>query len=192
MIGYKVAKNDKTKVIVTLEIPKDARTNMGRSSIAVKETAAYRADKVKVLAIEDASGTSYKTATTNFEGISLTYKVGEVVEEPSFNPDKEEIYAEGIHYYITRHIAELACMGMVENGPYHYWHANGRKCVELTSVNWKLHGLYQHWLENGQKCVEANFIENKLHGLYRRWLVDGTKLEEIIYDNGIVKEILFP
>jgi hypothetical protein len=59
MIGYKIAKNGDRRVIVTLEIPADALTNMGRSTVAVRETATYRVNKVIVLKIEDSEGNCY-------------------------------------------------------------------------------------------------------------------------------------
>ena len=106
MIGYKIAKNGDTRVVVTLEIPEDALTNMGRPSVALRETAKHRTNKAKVLAIEDASGTPHTTATSfGYDKKFLTYKVGETIEEPSYNPDPEQVCAEGIHYFLTRRVA---------------------------------------------------------------------------------------
>lgn len=39
MIGYKIVAHREKRVVVTLEIPRDARTNMNRSSIAVRDNA---------------------------------------------------------------------------------------------------------------------------------------------------------
>lgn len=185
MIGYKIAKNNSIRVVVTLEIPADAQTNMGRSSVAVRETAKYRASKAKVLAIEDASGTPYTTATSfSFDKKSLTYIVGEVIEEPTYNPDPEQVCAEGIHYFLTRRVAELYGLGKVENGLFQKWHSNGQKNVEATYVDGKHHGPYQRWYENGQKDVEVTYIDGEFHGLYQGWHENGQKYEKITYVDG--------
>ena len=82
MIGYKVAKNGEKRVVVTLEIPSDALTNMDRSTVAVKETAKHRASKAKVLKIEDEEGNCYPIAISfNYDKKSLEYKVGELLED---------------------------------------------------------------------------------------------------------------
>ena len=205
MIGYKVAKHGDTRVIVTLEIPEDAQTNMGRSSVAVRETATYRANKAKVLAIEDDSGASYASAASfSYNKKSLTYKVGEMIEEPSFNPDPEKVCAEGIHYFLSRRVAELYSLP-VENGLYQSWHENGQKWEEAHYVDGKHHGLYQswhpngqkeiemtcpdgkclYWHQNGQKYMEGTWVNGKRHGLFQRWNKNGTLLEEGIYEHGL-------
>ena len=151
MIGYKIAKNGERRVVVTLEIPSDAPTNMNRSSVVVKDTAKYRANKAKVLKIEDNEGNCYPSATSfNYDKKSLDYKVGEVVEEPSYDKDPEKVYAEGIHYFLNKRVAELFALDEVTNGLFESWHANGRKLEECSYVDGKRNGLYQAWHENGQ------------------------------------------
>lgn len=176
MIGYKVAKNGDTRVIVTLEIPEDALTNMGRSSIVVMETAKYRTNKAKVLSVEDASGISYESAhSSSYEKKSLTYKVGETVEEPSYDPDPEQVYAEGIHYFLSLSVTAHYDLETVENGLLEQWHDNGHKASEFLFVDRKLHGLSTKWFDNGQKWRKANYTEGKLHGTYEEWHPNGQK-----------------
>ena len=185
MIGYKVAKHDDIRVIVTLEIPEDAQTNMDRPSVVVRETAQHRTNKAKVLAIEDASGTPYTTANSfNYDKKSLTYTVGEMIEEPSYNPDPEEVYAEGIHYFLTRRVTELYGLGEKENGLYQCWYDNGQKFVEVTYVDGKRQGLCVRWYDNGQKEMEANYVDGKFHGLVQHWYPNGQKETEETYVDG--------
>ena len=186
MIGYKVAKNAEGNcVVVTLEIPGDALTNMERSSVAFRETAKHRANKAKVVAIEDQLGTSYTTATSfNYQHKSLTYTVGEMVEEPSYNPDPDQVCAKGIHFFLTRHVAELYDLTKVENGLYQKWHDNGQKWEEVTYLDGKRHGLYQSWHDNGQKHVEDTYVVGKLHGLFQGWFSNGQKHVEETYVDG--------
>ena len=214
MIGYKIAKNDITRVIVTLEIPKDAQTNMGRSSVAFPATAKYRASKAKVLAITGAQGAAYATATSfNYDKKSITYTVGEMIEESSYNPDPEKVCAEGIHFFLTRRVAELYGLEKVNNGLYQSWHDNGQMCTEVTYVDRKFHGryqtwwkngrtwmeatyihgkrqLYQSWYENGQKEMEVTYRDGEIHGLYKAWHITGQKWVEATYVDGERQESL--
>jgi antitoxin component YwqK of YwqJK toxin-antitoxin module len=210
MIGYKIAKNGEKRVVVTLEIPRDALTNMNRSSIAVRDTAKYRANKAKVLKIEDDEGNCYQAATSfSYDKKSLDYKVGELLEESTYNVDPEQVCAEGIHYFLSRRVAELYGLnnlvnGLFEcwydngqkyeevpyvdgkrNGLYQGWYSNGQKWDEYVYVDGVKHGLYQNWYENGQICQEVTFVDGNRHGLFQRWGEDGTKLEEATYVNGV-------
>jgi len=207
MIGYKSAKHGDKRVVVTLEIPEDALTNMGRSKVAAKETAKYCANKANVLKIEDDEGNCYPTATSfNYREKTLEYKVGEVMEEPSYNP--QEVCAEGIHFFLSRRVAELYGMEKVANGLFEMWYENGQKGEEVPYVNgqrhglretWfgngqkseeleyvygKMYGLYRSWYENGQKDVETTFVDGQRHGLYQSWHENGQKMDEIPYVNG--------
>jgi hypothetical protein len=141
MIGYKIAKNGDKRVVITLEIPSDALTNMNRSSVLVKETAIYRTNKAKVLKIEDTDGNCYTTATSFNYYKSLEYKVGEVMEEPTYNIDPEEVYAEGIHFVLSRRVAELYGLMKIENGLFESWTYDGQKLCEVLYVDGKRDGL---------------------------------------------------
>jgi len=179
MIGYKVAKHGDVRVVVTLEIPCDALTNMNRSSIAVKETAKYRANKAKVLKIEDDEGNCYPSATSfGYDKKSLCYKIGEIIEEPTYNTEPEEVSAEGIHYFLNRRVAELYGLDKIANGLFEQWCNNGKKLLEYSYIDGKVHGLYQSWHTNGQKWVECSYDYGKPHGLYQAWYADGKKWEE--------------
>jgi antitoxin component YwqK of YwqJK toxin-antitoxin module len=185
MLGYKIAKNGDKRVIVTLEIPSDALTNMDRPTVIVKDTATYRANKVVVLKIEDAEGNCYETATSSsYIPKSLTYTVGELIEEPTYNMDPENIYAEGIHFFLSRRVAELYRLEKVANGLYQTWHDNGHKCEEVPYIDGKIHGLYQSWHENRQKCEETIYVDGKIQGLSKFWYENGRKREETNYIDG--------
>ena len=185
MIGYKIAKHGEKRVVVTLEIPSDALTNMSRSSVEVKETAKYRTNKAKVLKIEDIEGNCYSTATSfNYDKKSLDYKVGELIEEPTYNTDPEEVGAEGIHYFLNRRVAELYGLDKIANGLFEQWCNNGQKLLEYSYVDGKVHGLYQSWHTNGQKWVECSYVYGKPHGLYQAWYKNGQKWMEYSFVDG--------
>jgi hypothetical protein len=143
MLGYKVAQHGDTRVIITIEIPEEAITNLRRPGIAFAETAMYRANKVKVLQIEDAEGNSYPSAESFVSSKKLQYVVGEIVEEPNFDPRLEEIFTEGIHFFRNRRVAELSYFQEMKDGVFQRWHPNGQILEEYPFVDGQMHGLYQ-------------------------------------------------
>ena len=165
MLGYKVAKNGDTRVIVTLEIPTDARTNMNRLSVAVKEYATYRTDKAKVVKIEDVDGNTYTSAESiYYPYATLYYTAGEMVEEPSFgDPSQED--GDGIYFFLKRERADTYGIHWLEDG-------------QLTS-----------WYENGNKEYEVAFVDGLMDGFLRRWSSNGLKTSDIRYENGKATEL---
>jgi antitoxin component YwqK of YwqJK toxin-antitoxin module len=185
MLAYKAAKHGDTRVLLTLEIPEDALTNLKRSSIVNTETAKYRCNKAKVLKIEDDEGKTYETAESLcFKNKPLTYKVGEVVEEPYYDIDPEEICSSGIHFFLSHNIAYGYERPKPKNGLYQSWHENGQKFEELMYKSGKRDGLYQSYYKNGQKCSEIMFKYGKLEGLCQSWHANGNKCEEVMYKDG--------
>jgi hypothetical protein len=151
IIGYKVAKSGDTRVIITLEIPPDALTNMERKSVAIRETAKYRTNMAMVLMIDDSVGNKYNTSTScGYIFKSLIYNVGEMIVDPYYNTNIKDVCAEGIHYFLSRHVAELYNVTDIHNGLYESWYDNGHKNMELTYINGKLNGPFRSWYETGK------------------------------------------
>jgi antitoxin component YwqK of YwqJK toxin-antitoxin module len=186
MIGYKAAKVGETRVVITLDIPDDAITNVARTSVLVKDTAKYRTNKAKVLKIEDDDGKEYTEAVTGFFIVkSLTYKLNDLVKVSDYDMDVEQVCSSGIHFFRTKRIAELYGRNSIENGLFQRWHDNGEKDEECTFRNGKKDGLYQRWYENGRKWVECTYRNRKLEGLYQRWYENRQKWEECRLVNGM-------
>lgn len=187
MLGYKAAKHDETRVLITLEIPSDAKTNVDRKYVVDKQKAKHRMNKAKVLKIEDETGKTYKTAMTGFYAEnSLTYKVGEGIEEPMFNPDLDEVCTTGIHFFLDKNVAKQyrwkppsGWTGVLSN-----WYENGQKHYELPIVNGKYDGVCQFWYANGQKKCEDTYVNGKMEGVRREWYSNGQKASEDTYVNG--------
>lgn len=140
LLAYKAAASDGKRVIITLEIPPGALTNIDRKSVAVPETAKYRANKAKVLKIEGEDGTPYTTAKTAFfVEKALTYTVGEVIDEPGYDPDPEQVCSSGIHFFLSKCVAELYGLEMIENGLYQVWQESG----ELLHEEYYAEGILQ-------------------------------------------------
>lgn len=136
--AYKLAENNGERIILTLEIPEDALTNMGRSNIVDADKALYRTNKVKVLKAEDSKGNEYKIATSlplcadrsYYEEMDekrepLIYSVGDVIEYKCFDTDIELPFARGIKFFLNKKMAEVYMCGKPQNGRYQNWSADG-------------------------------------------------------------------
>ena len=165
-IGYKIAKAGETRVVVTLEIPEDALTNINRKNVAVKEYAKHRCNKAKVLKIEDEDGNEYTSARSYcYLKKSLEYILNETIVVDDYDMNLDEVCSTGIHFFLDRRCAELYGLDYIENGLYQEWHKNGQKYMECTYLNGKRHGLCQVWYSTGQKSAECNYVNGQKHGL---------------------------
>jgi antitoxin component YwqK of YwqJK toxin-antitoxin module len=207
MLAYKAAKHDSTRVLITLEIPDDALTNLSRKNIAVKETAAYRSNKAKVLNIEDDEGNIYPTATTSYM-TPIQYIMGEMIEEPAFDMSLINVSAQGIHFFLDKTVAKSYGLEKVNNGVFTLWHPNGNTLSEShfkddvrhgTTLVWfetgqlwfetcyengELHHMTNYWYENGQKAVEISYHNGKMNGMFNGWYENGKKRCEVMYVHG--------
>jgi hypothetical protein len=196
MLAYKSAKHDEICVLITLEIPQDAITNISRSSVVVKETAKYRTNKAKVLKIEDTNGNLYETADSGFyEKNKILYKVGNMVECTEYDMDIEKVCSKGIHFFLNRTVAEeYKLFGFPANSSPHriIYYANGRKKTEYTSIKGKIQGLYQEWYPSGQIKSEYPYTDGELNGLVQKWYPSGQKKYECMYiddkANGLTRQ----
>ena len=194
MIGYKAAKHASTpsgSVIITLEIPDDALHNIDRSSVIQKETAAYRCNKARVLDISDAKDISIKYTEAN-SGVleentwkfNLFYKVGKIVEEPSFDTNIENICTEGIHFFLSRKLAEDYYNENKENT---YSLETGLLLQRRTMLEGMLHGIYEEWYPTGKKKLEQEVKEGVAHGLTKEYDEQGVLHKEYNLENGLLE-----
>ena len=162
MIGYKIAKAGETRVVITLEIPDDAVTNMSRKSIVNVDTAKYRTNKAKVLKIEDENGKEYDSAKSfSYDKKSLNYVSNKTIVVDDYDMNLDEVCSSRIHFFLTRRCAELYGLKKIQNG------------------------LYQSWYENGQKYMECTYLNGERHGLFQCWHKNGNKWDECMYENGV-------
>ncbi len=174
MIGYKIGQitlgDTQIRVLITLEIPNDAQTNLNRTDIKDKKYAKYRCNKALVISIEDNKGNKHENAFSSiYNEKSIEYKVGEKVEEPNYDKDIDIVCGEGIHFFLNKEIALLYGLDKVENGEYKEWHDNGQLYVQYHYIKDKIYGEYKEWCENGQLSHQTQYIEGKIHGEYKAW-----------------------
>ncbi len=183
MLGYKAAKHSETRVLITLEIPDDAKTNLNRPSIVNKETATYRADKVKVLKIEDADGNTYTSAKSFMNNAPLTYTVGETVTSAGYDEDPEKNGA-GIYFCLNRQVAEYYHLIKLQNGTITNYHTNGRKSYETPFVDGVHHGDFSAWYETGELAMKHTYVNGLLEGWDTYWDKNGNVTGKTHYLNG--------
>jgi hypothetical protein len=183
MISYKVAKSGEKRVIVTLEIPEDAITNMNRSTIAVRQTAKYRANKVKVISIEDEEGNMYKIARPCFFDRDILYEVPKMVVCEDFDMTLENVCSSGIHFFLDRKVAEQYGLEEIKNGTLTQYYDNGGKFIEQSYVNGLKDGLFQLWEESGQLVATNIYVKGLSHGPFICFWSDGTVKQTGTYNN---------
>jgi antitoxin component YwqK of YwqJK toxin-antitoxin module len=170
IIAYKAAKHEDIGVIITLEIPADAVTNMDRKDIVDPQKALYETDKAKVLKIEDVSGGEYVTAIHGqFPDEMQYFNLGEYTCAKPISerehPGCTWIY--NIKYVIDKSIAEFeARENQLDTGIVYIYHPNGRLRSKTPFVNGKENGLYQSWYKNGTQFEEVMMVDNMFEGTY--------------------------
>ena len=176
MLGYKVAKSFGKRVVITLEIPEDAITNVKRSNIVNAETAKYRTMKAKVIKIEDSDGKTYNEAVSFNYKNSIKYILDEELVSHDFDMNLEITCSTGIHFFLSKQMAETYGLVSIENGILTAWHNNGVKESEITFVNNNVQGSISYqWYENGKKKCECPMLDGKRHGDCHFWDENGDK-----------------
>lgn len=171
------------RVLVTLAVPSDARTNFARAGVLDRAHAKYRVSKAIVTAIVDEHGTEHGTAATAFSSKKIVYTLGQPVCVDDWDPDIATVCTSGIHVFLTRRVAELYCLKGT-NGAHHAWHDNGQKYVACAYKGGLLDGHFQSWHVNGQQSVECTYDEGDPVGRYHLWHDNGQKSVECTYRNG--------
>lgn len=209
LTGYKVAAaHNGTRVIVTLSIPADAKHNMNRPSVVNKYAAKFRTNKALVLNIEDEDGNQYTTALTAFfTKNKLTYKVGKVIEEPYYEMLEDVVCGPGIHFVLSRRVAELYGKNGCLNGFFEEWDDDGRIKYQANYKDGNLldqtffyeNGkpgqkntvfedgsiLHEEFHTNGICKSRGTLKNNKPHGLCEEWCSSGVKILELEYVHGV-------
>ena len=170
--------------IVTMKKLPDTVTNESRKDVVDPIHAAFRADKLLVVSIEDkiTGKTIDRIQNTSYQNKKIWYEASKEVIEPDYYQDLDEVCAPGIHYFLSRESAFnwYNC----NDGPHQNWHENGQKRNEYARVNGVLHGCYRSWYTNGQICEKCTYVNEVLDGLCQSWYSNGALWEESTYHDG--------
>ena len=184
MIGYKPAKTEDKKVLITLEIPEDAITNISRESVIVKNTAAYKSNTVKVLKIEDADGIEYKSCVSCYDdNKKLTYTVGKIIKDSSSLTTMEKYGPSGILFFLDMNVAKSYTYGFITDGIITKYFADGTKMSEENYSNGKRNGICPRWHYTGEKLHEESYTNGKRNGMFKEWHANGQLASEVMYED---------
>jgi hypothetical protein len=199
--------------LLTLQKLHDTITNESRSDVSDSRYAKFRANKLKVIRIEDKDSGKQIDSVENscYQQSKILYQINKTVVVPDYNLDLDVICTTGVHYFKDREVAwqwqKEIVTGKKTNwyangqkmkegtyingkleGNYTMWHDNGQKLSEYTYLNDVMNGSYNGWYENGQKSFECTYLNGNLAGLYKSWYDNGQKLSEYTYLN-VVKQL---
>ncbi len=204
-IGYKIAHNKQTdsSVLVTLEIPQDAKTNMNRPNIFCAQKARYRCNKCKVLEITDLTQSTiaaarlrgpeaqrsakgldpekkYSKANSYFYP-DFVYTVGQEILVQDYQ-DKDDPFANGIHFFLDKEVAIQ--YNVFRDFPWTFIYNNTVAVCKNPIQN----GTCIEYYENGAVSKEFTFNDFKVNNESRDYTKDG-RLTRIYHwkDNILVK-----
>ena len=191
IIGYFLAKSGHYKnieVLVEIEIPPDAMTNINREDIFDKLNAEYQTNKYIVKKIYDINLNEYSIFFLNY--YSSAIKLGELVfvNNTESDSDTDEDKELKLKFYISKHIA----IGFIriKDGICILYHKNGRKSIEYTRKNGIKNGKYYEWFNNGQIYHELCYLNDLLDGECKSYDENGKLEEHNLYHNDKIIEKL--
>jgi antitoxin component YwqK of YwqJK toxin-antitoxin module len=186
--GYKVAYFNGTRVLVTLDIPDYAKTNMHRKSIKNQEYAKYRCNIALVANIEDIHGLGkvFPFAKNRyFTKKTITYYLGTIIKEPLYNTDINVICTSGIHYFLNKEQALHYGLNTINNGTLRKWNDNGELRYICNFVDGKKNGIEKKWFQNNNLESEITYFNNIKHGEFKVYYPNGNLKERGLHYNGM-------
>ena len=199
MIGYKIAHINSKRVLVTLDIPNDAKTNSNRSNILDIKHAKYRCNKCKVIKINDLDGNEYNEAYSLYYNQNFKYILNEEIIIDNYK-DNEEVCREGIHYFIDKITAltyrlvdivyivkdnkfQLQAENKLKDGEYIDYNHDGSFKNICQFKNNMFNGEYKSYLDE-KRLIIYNIKDNIFDGVSKHYN-NGELSKEIIFENGI-------
>ncbi len=199
MIGYSIIRIGKSKkpLIITIEIPKNAITNINRKNIVDIKHAYHFTNKAKVLKIGGIlNEQTYESITYEcyFRNKLIDFISIDGRYISFYDLDKSK-YNKYTHRFLTKYLITLKVGEFVK---YECIQTNEQyDCDEGVYFDTKIddyifafdkyydncNGTYFNYYENGQIESEENYKNNKLDGPYKVYDEDGTKILECNYKN---------
>jgi len=199
MYGYKSGISDNgIRVLITLYVPMDAKTNFERKNIKNKLFAKYRVNKASVIRIQDDNLKNYKTAKSLFSNEKIIYNVGSYVLS-KFNDNIDIVQGEGIHLFLDDEIAlnygRKIFTQKWKHDPnlYMTFFCNGNTKEKIKYLYDNTHGFYNKnielFFENGKHRLIENYKNNQKQGLWTEWYHTGKMKSYCEYADGLKQGI---
>jgi len=191
MYGYKSGMtNEGIRVLISLYIPMDAKTNFERKNVKNKLFAKYRVDKATVLKIQDDNLKNYISAKSLFSNEKITYIVGgQVVSK--FNENIEIVKGEGIHLFLDNEVAinygrkMLTQIWKHDPNLYMSFFSNGNTREKITYLNKGFDRKTELFFENGKHKLIENYKNNQRNGICYEWYHTGKMKSYCEYENDL-------
>jgi len=197
--------NTNARVIITLFIPINAKTNIDRLHVIDPTFAKYRSNIARVLCIEDDYGNTYTSAYTAFHNKKIQYTLNEYIKS-EYDTNINIVCGKGIHFFINKQMAYNYNRKILEQkwdtpNLYKIYYDNGQLKEQIEYIHDQTHGFIKQivykWFKNGVRHIVQSFQHSLKNGLFSEWydngklkyecnLKNGNKdgLEKIYYYNG--------
>jgi len=183
IIGYKKARNN---ILVTLQIPYDAKHNIDRKNISDKQYAKYRCSHAKVIDIIDLDNNTSIDKANSLHDSKFSYTLGQDVICDTFDTNLENVCSEGIHFFLDKDRATFHGINLdYFQGEYKEWYDNGQLKIHTTYKDGNIDGEYKLWFQNGQLYVHTTYQNGKIYGEYKKWFQNGQLSIQTTYKNYI-------
>jgi hypothetical protein len=176
--GRKLSRS--VNVIVTVFIPKHAKTNEARPGIVDSRYALFRASVVIPIAIQLDKSTFYQNCTYAYHE-SITFELNTPAYS-EFDPDINKVKASGIYYFKT-----IEPFNFTPNLNEYYiktWYTNGQLLAEVHYKNGKKDGIQTIWSENGRMKCQSEYSDGLLNGYFRSYHQTGFRHLDLWFLNG--------
>jgi hypothetical protein len=189
IIGYiegKTGAKGNVKVVATVEIPKDALTDLTRTTIKDKFNATYSTNKLEIKKIVDEELNEYEIVYL-FDYVQ--YKLNDIITRPNIKELNFNLLQEkGMYFYLSKNRAiNNIFVPDYKKTTYFY---DGYKHEEFVLNKYgSKNGKFMTWDENGNLIEESNYCLGNRHGEYKKYN-NGIIVEHYIYTNGRVTENL--
>ena len=193
MIGYKVGKVENKYVLVTLEIPEDAITNVIKEDedSMWSHILSYRTNKAKVIKIEDVNGNEFGEAKSAFYTQStLTYYLNQILEIDDYDSDKHVFVTRGIHFFLTPKVSNLYVKESKPSITFECFYENNIKCFSCPFLNGELNGDIKYWYSNGMLFLKKTFKNGVADGYCYFYKPDGDLIIKREYKNNKRVEVI--
>lgn len=183
---YKSGGNEHNYLITLEVVLSPENSNIKRNGVSEehKQYAVYRCKTAKVIDIyHKVDGHKIDKINSHYDS-NFIYKVGEIITDENYDIDINNIYSEGIHFFLDKNRA--IHYNYKIDGEYESYYDNGIKRAKCVYKNQKLNGKYISWYHNNEKMIECTLKDGLYHGQFIEWTPNGNKRIECFYKNGLL------
>lgn len=167
---------DSIPVLVFIEIPESATTDLHRNDIIDPMNATYTTNNFKIIKIIDENLNEYYLCKIDDEVFEINNEINENEFFYSFYLSKKRAIYLTRNYNYTGHVLNYYDNGQIE---YEYT-LNEKK---------RKHGKYTHWNFDTTLSIESNYSDGKLDGEYKKY-EEGKLIKHVKYSHGLIIEYL--